>query len=689
MTFFEGQALARRNTKLLVVMYLLAVVAVIVAVDMILATAWVYGVADTYAPRGVRPGFVSMLKLVPTWVFAGGALVTGGIIFCVSGYEILQLADGGDKVAAMVGARRVSPETRDPLEKRLLNVVEEMAIASGVRLPNVYVMDGERGINAFAAGYDISNSVVAVTRGTLETLNRDELQAVVGHEFSHILNGDMRLNIRMMGVLAGIVFIGSIGEFLMRSVSESRSRDGAVWALFIAGLGLFVIGYIGLFFARLIKAAVSRQREFLADASSVQFTRNPDGIAGALYQIDASSRGTLIDNRRAEDMSHMFFGQSIKVWFGGMFDTHPPIPERISRAHPRFDKASYRQTRAKTLAADAGGADIGTAFGASAGAAAGMVAGFAGAGAGAGAGAAPAALPPAGRRVTSDIGQEWGRSAKESVKAVGTLDSGSLDYAKQLLAGLPPVLRESVHSAEGASAVILSLMLAPKDAVMEEQLAAAKAAGGEKLADAARALAPAARRLGPAFHLALVDLALPAAKAAGADEKRAFLAALAAVIHADRRVSLHEFVVLTLVRAQLEPAGKPGAAGNRRLADLKGEAMTVLSIIAHAGTRSDAAGERQKNLDEAMRAGAAEMSLGDVPPAPGELSVEAAGTALQALRQLGPMQKAFLVKGLFATVSHDGSIRVVEAELMRLVSAVLDCPLPPLLTGIDPATLAA
>jgi len=699
MTFFEGQALARRNTKLLVVMYLLAVIAVIVAVDMILATAWIYGFADVYSPRGVRPGFFSMLKLVPGWVFSGGALVTAGIIFCVSGYEVLQLADGGDKVAEMVGARRVSPETRDPLEKRLLNVVEEMSIASGVRLPKVYVMDGERGINAFAAGYDISNSVVAVTRGTLETLNRDELQAVIGHEFSHILNGDMRLNIRMMGVLAGIVFIGAIGEFLMRNTSNSRSRDGGVWGLFVAGLGLMLIGYIGLFFARLIKAAVSRQREFLADASSVQFTRNPDGIAGALYQINASVNGTLIENRRAEDMSHMFFGQSVKVWFGGLLDTHPPIPERISRAHPRFDKASYRQTRAKA-AAETAGADIGTGFGASAGAAgmaaAGMAAGFASGASGAGAaggaggaGAAPATLPPAGRRLTSDIGQEWGRSAKDSVKAVGTLDSDSLDYAKQLLAGLPPMLRERVHSAEGACAVIIAMMLAPKDAVMEEQLAAAKAAGGGKLAEAARGLAQAARRLGPAFHLALIDLALPAAKGAAAEDKRAFLAALAAVIHADRRVSLHEFVVLTLVRSQLEPTGKPGAAGNRRIADLKAEALTVLSIIAHAGTRSDAAGERQKNLEAALRAGVAEMGLGDAPAAPTELSVEAAGAALQALRQLGPMQKAVLVKGFFATVSHDGAIRVVEAELMRLVSAVLDCPLPPLLTSIDPATLAA
>src|SRR6185503_17791553 len=183
------------------------------------------------------------------------------------------------------GARRVTSDTRDPLERRLVNVVEEMSIASGVRVPAVYVMDGEAGINAFAAGYDVSDSVVTVTRGTLETLNRDELQGVVAHEFSHILNGDMRLNVRMIGVLAGIVFIGAIGEFVMRGARGSRDKG---LYLFFGGLALFIVGYAGLFFARLIKAAVSREREFLADASSVQFTRNPDGIAGALDQIRAS-----------------------------------------------------------------------------------------------------------------------------------------------------------------------------------------------------------------------------------------------------------------------------------------------------------------------------------------------------------------------------------------------------------------
>src|SRR6185503_3058871 len=195
-----------------------------------------------------------------------------------------------------------------------------------------------------------ADSVVAVTRGTLESLNRDELQGVVAHEFSHILHGDMRLNIRMIGILAGIVFIGSIGEFIMRNVRGGSDNRGAL-PIFLGGLALLLIGYIGLFFARLIKAAVSRQREFLADASSVQFTRNPDGIAGALDQIRVSGAGTLIQGRYAEEMSHMFFGQSVKMQLAGLLQTHPALEERIRRVHPRFQPATYRGHRAAEPAA--------------------------------------------------------------------------------------------------------------------------------------------------------------------------------------------------------------------------------------------------------------------------------------------------------------------------------------------------
>src|SRR4051812_41695547 len=247
----------------MVLLYALAVVAVVLAVDVAIGVAWAWGMADA-----------SGRVTVPGTIYVGGAALTIAVILVASIYHVLRLREGGEAVARMAGAVRVASDTRDPLERRLLNVVEEMAIASGMRVPTVYVMQEEAGINAFAAGFDPSRSIIAVTRGTLQTLNRDELQGVVGHEFSHIVNGDMGLNIRMMGVLGGIVFIGAIGQFLMRSAGNSKSsssKDSGSGGIVLFGLALFVIGYIGVFFARLIKAAVSRQREYLADAASVQF----------------------------------------------------------------------------------------------------------------------------------------------------------------------------------------------------------------------------------------------------------------------------------------------------------------------------------------------------------------------------------------------------------------------------------
>ncbi len=648
MNFFEHQQLARRNTRVMVVLFLLAVVAIVLGIDLLVAALYLM---FEDAPAAA----------VPREVWLVTSLVTFGIVFFVSLVNVFKLAGGGATVAKLMGGRQVASNTQDRLERRLLNIVEEMSIASGVRMPQVYIMDKENGINAFAAGWSVSGAVVAVTRGTLEKLTRDELQGVIGHEFSHILNGDMGLNIRMVGVLAGIVAIGSIGGFIMRNAFEGSDDIRAAIFLFVVGLIVFTIGYTGLFFARLIKAAVSRQREFLADASSVQFTRNPDGIAGALDQIRASGAGTLIHGRYAEDMSHMFFGQSIKVKLAGLFDTHPPLEERIRRVHPGFQLTPYRQKRQA-------GADLSP--GAS---------GFAG--------AESTAVPPSGRRQV-DNGTAWGRSAGESAALVGSMQPGKIDTAAQLLAALPPGLRESLREADGASAAIVSLLLAPKAEVMREQLDALKKAGLDSLATGASIAAPLTRGLSLAFHLPVIDLALPALKQAPQAAKQQLIAGIEAAAYADRRVSLHELVVLTLVREQLAPPGRP-ARRTKKIAELGAEAATVLSLVAQVGTRADATGQRAEALQVALKAGAAILGIDPALAAGVTLDLARVRAALEALRALAPMQTAVLIKGLFAAVTADGTIRVVEAEAMRLVGAVLDCPLPPMLQEIDPATLAA
>jgi Zn-dependent protease with chaperone function len=587
-------------------------------------------------------------------------MLTAAVILVVSLVNVAKLAGGGAAVARMIGAREVARDTRDPLERRLLNVVEEMAIASGIRAPAVYVMDGEKGINAFAAGYDVSNTVVAVTHGALTTLTRDELQGIIGHEFSHILNADIRLDISMIGVLAGILFLSAIGVFMMRN-----ARGKAALIILAVGLGLFIIGYVGLFFGRIIKAAVSRQREFLADASSVQFTRNPDGIAGALDQIRAST--ALISSRRAEDLSHMFFVQGIRVWLGALFDTHPPIDERIERVHPGFQAAPYRQRRA--LAAPAAGRPVPA-----------QAAGF----------SAPGPVPiaePESRR-TGDLASAWASSPEESAKLVGTLDAGKVDFASRLLAGLPAPLREQMRDAEGARAVLIALLFASDDEVMQGQVQALESTGLRTLAERAKSCVALTRPLGPAFHLPVMDLALPAVKSSSDKAKLDLLAALDAVIHADRRVSLHEFVVWTLVRTQLGKPTPPRAPKYRSVAHVRDDALRVLGLIAYAG-QTAAAGPGSQ-IAQAFAKGAAEMGL-EHSGAPGResLSLKQVSQALEKLKDLAPLAKAVLIKGLFAAVTADGKIRVAEAELMRLVGAVLDCPLPPLFESLDPAAVGA
>lgn len=346
----------------------------------------------------------------------------------------------------------------------------------------------------------------------------------------------------------------------------------------------------------------------------------------------------------------MFFGQSVKVWFGGLFDTHPPLEERIRRVHPRFQPSAYRVKR-----------DVGRAAAAEA--------------------AVALTAQSQGRR-SVDVVASWAHSPAQSAAMVGTLEAGKIDYAARLLAVLPVELRHALRSADGAPAVMVALLLAEPEDAMKQQLEAIPAS---HLAERARAIAPATRRLGPAFRLPLIDLALPALKTTSEVQKKELLAALEAVINADRRVSLHEFVVLALMREQLRPIVKP--TQTKKIAELKTEAATVLALLAHAGTRVDAKGARETALQTAMRAGAAIIGIPqDISVA---LTLDSANAALEALRALAPMQKAVLVKGLFAVVTVDGTIRVAEAELMRLVGAVLDCPLPPLLESLDPATLAA
>jgi Zn-dependent protease with chaperone function len=611
LNFFEQQALAQRNTRVLVLLYALAVAAIAAAVSAVVAGAYLMSQAQhSPVPRG--------LASVPAPLWWGAALGTLGVILAVTVVQTLRLGSGGETVARMAGGREVAPGTTDPLERRLLNVVEEMAIASGARVPKVYVLPGEAGVNAFAAGTMPSNAVVAVTRGTLESLNREELQGVIGHEFSHILHGDMRLNLRMMGVLAGIVFLGALGGFLMRGAGRSGGRRDGTAAVLAVGLGLFVVGYTGLFFARLIKSAVARQREFLADAASVQYTRNPEGLAGALDQVRASGRGTLIANRFAEDMSHMYFGDSVRLGLAALYATHPPLEERIRRVLPGFDGQAYRARRAPPSVPDDDSERRRRAAETL---------------------LAAAAAASRGQRA-DDASQAWGRSPQESAALVGQVDADNVQVAQRLLDALPADMREALREPEGARRVVLEMV----------------------------SRRPGAGRLPPAMRLPLLDVALPALKRMDEAERGSFLASVEGVVRADRRLTLHEFVLLAMLRAQLAPPARPPAA-RAALPDRRPAATTLLTLIALAS------GSEPRG---AFDAGAAELRLeGAELLTRDKLTPEAVQASLDALRDLSPDAKRRLVAGLFAAATADGRIRLGEAELLRLVGAVLECPLPP------------
>src|SRR5258708_32227497 len=326
MDFFEQQHRARRRTWLMLFLFVLAVAAIVAAFDLVCAIVyiWLFDAQTLYSR--------SLLQQVPRSVYLWSTLATLLVIGWGTASRLYQLSGGGVAVADLIGARHVKRDTGEPAERRLLNVVEEMALASGITVPLVFVMDDPHAINAFAAGYSPNEATVIVTQGTLEQLDRDELQGVVAHEFSHILNGDMRLNIHLVGVIAGIVMIGSIGAFLMTGIRDGDDlrRAGTDIRLFFVGLLLWLVGSIGVLAGRLIKAGISREREFLADASAVQFTRNPDGIGGALVKI--GRRGSTIAQRNAEELSHMCIRAPVNDYFEfALFHDHPPLDDRIER----------------------------------------------------------------------------------------------------------------------------------------------------------------------------------------------------------------------------------------------------------------------------------------------------------------------------------------------------------------------
>jgi Zn-dependent protease with chaperone function len=626
MDFFDQQDQALRTSRWLVLWYLLAALFVVLSFN--IAAVLVYALFAIYGALPLADGeplvwggllrtYGYALLHAPLAFHLWVSGIVGAVVAGVSVWRMWKLREGGPAVAALLGARYLERSRCTPTEARLLNVVEEMAIASGISVPPVYLLAYDDAVNALVAGHSPNEAVIIVTRGLVQKLTRDELQGVMGHEFSHILNGDMALNVRLAGLLGGLTAFGEVGEALVYGAAETargKSRENVGGEVFGANFGALIafVAFPGSFAAEAIKAAISRRRELLADAASVQFTRNPDGIAGALDAISLLRAGTTLRGLHLDELSHMFFLPPVVHWWS--FPTHPPIEERIRRAHPRFQREEYRRTRPGHYAGD------------------GRVAVLDGAG-----------------NVVKVLG---GLGALAAV--IEAPRPEHVDHAQRLLGRLPATLKARLASPEGAAQAILELL----------------AAHGQL------------EGVGRHQALLLIELALPALKQLKQTERDAFLAEVTRTVEADRKVTLGEFVQATLLRQHLrEGAGKPIPTKFRKVEEVAQDAHVVLSLIAHAS---------QGDTQAAHAKGRAILGVGPSAPMPvTELSTARLGEALERLRHLQPFQKPRVLKACVEAAAADGTFRLAEAELVRAVAATLDCPLPPVIGALDPATLAA
>lgn len=644
MNFFALQEQARRRTGELILYYGLAVGMIIVVIYFVLAFA--FGLA--YA----KEAEVATLWLPDLFFFtAVGVLAVIGVGTLYQGYA---LSSGGAAVAEMLGGRLIPAETRDPLERRFLNVVEEMALASGVPMPRAYIMDAERGINAFAAGHSPTDAVVAVTRGCLETLNRDELQGVVAHEFSHILNGDMKLNLRLIGVLYGILLVSIIGYGMFRmaglfggerrsSRDSKNSSGGAALAIMLAGLAIWLVGYIGVFFANLIKSAVSREREYLADASAVQFTRNPGGLGGALKKIGALTTGSRVTAVRAAEASHLFFAEGVGHAWLNLLATHPPLLERIKRLDPSFD-GQFEKIR---LSPDASAEPTSSR--------AAHVAGLAGA----------AAVAPDRVKVDS-LSQQVGSQGNEY-----------LEFVREFMGNLPAGLKEAWSSVRDSRAVAFALLLSSDAKTRLQQLELLESRGGKPCRELSESMIPLIRQVPRKGFLPLGDLAMGTLRQMPADEYETFRSTAMALAAADERIDLFEYAFLRMMVRRLDSAfgrgRKPGAMITR-LADVRAECAVLLAGLAFFGQSGEGAARKafQPAIDRLFLGLPVEM-----PPASG-CTLKNVDEALGRLADLRPTLKEAVLDACGLCAAHDGHVTIEEADLLRAVADALECPIPPL-----------
>ena len=648
MNFFEHQEAAKKKTVLLVTLMIAAIAALILITTLVISSIGFFlsapqNLADTQAPQNsLIAHYLQFAKTSAFWYLALGIIA---VVIVGSVFKWRQLASGGRYVAESLGGRLLNQNTKDTDEMRALNVVEEMAIASGNPVPPVYIMEDDS-INAFAAGLSRHDAVVGVTRGCVNLLTRDELQGVIAHEFSHIHNGDMRLNLKLIAFIHGIVVIGLIGSLLTRSGAISRRSSNGGLALVGIGIALVVIGYGGTFFANIIKAMVSRQREFLADASAVQFTRNPEGIGGALKKIGGFSGGAILKSGGAPEFSHMYFGQGIPLRLNALMATHPPLEDRIRRIEPswsgEFTKPKYQSSyidpeqkikhqkvaTAESLVGSLASASITTTLGAT-------------------------------NYASSDTNDD------QLIDSVGEISTQSLELTREQISLLPTEIQRAARNSYSARALVYCLLLnRDRDARMR-QIEIINDAAHPATFEEMRRLYQWVAGLERAHYLILVDLCIPALKQLSVSQSEIFKANMKSLVTGGDQKNFYEWCLHRIVVHSVE---RFKTVENKKLEDCLPSIQTVFSATAAMTEKTLRNAAFDAAWDEISLPKLELVTLSSL----GELE-----SALDELAALKPMEKPKLLKALMVIIKHDKKATPAEAEIFRAIADILDCPIPP------------
>lgn len=637
MNFFSAQDKARRNTSRLIFLFFLAVISLIILTNILLIGTYTY--MEMQEVRESVPFLVALRNHIEADVVIVISIGVSFLILLGSLYKVMSLSKGGQAIAEMLGGQLVPQSTTSHDERQLLNIVEEMSIAAGTPIPKVYLLN-ESCINAFAAGQSHNNAVIGVTKGALSQLTRDELQGVIAHEFSHILNGDMRLNLRLIGILHGILLIGIIGEYIVRSLRHgSGNKKGNGGAIIVIGVGLMVIGYAGTFFGKWIKASISRQREYLADASAVQFTRNKDTIAGALKKIGGLEAGSLLEAPAASEYSHAYFANGVSSFFENMMSTHPPLKDRIKKIDPGWN-GRYIKPKPKVSENIEPAKENDKAF--------------------------------AGVAVTSAILV----GVDQVMSQIGTVSEANIEYAHQLILSVPEKLRTASKDAYSARAIIYALLIREqKDKINAWKLLDRHA--DEMMPALTKELFAESNNLDENLILPLLEFCINALCELSEQQYLQFKHTINTIITSDSTVDLNEWIIQRLVIQQLDEhfsLRKPAKAKHAYLGAVKEEAEVLLSLIAYTEHKDDEALAKQAFEHGIKEIGAHAFNI--IPKQ--ELTLNSINNALDQLMKVKPLLKPKILKACAAIIILDGKTTRKGVELFRTLSSCLDCPVPPL-----------